>query len=66
MAAVSERYTEQEWSKLREAMGRVEEHMVATSPRVWNRLKGTDKPRLDESGDAPVSIFSARNRRDAQ
>ncbi|KTF35028.1 hypothetical protein [Xanthomonas vesicatoria] len=29
MAAVSERYTEQEWSKLREAMGRVEEAMVA-------------------------------------
>ncbi|CAD1789466.1 integrase [Xanthomonas arboricola pv. juglandis] len=65
MAAVSERYTEQEWSKLREAMGRVEEAMVAKSPRVWNRLKGTDKPRLDEANDPPVSIFAQRNQRTA-
>ncbi|MCE4352197.1 integrase, partial [Xanthomonas hortorum pv. cynarae] len=63
MAAVSERYTEQEWSKLREAMGRVEESMIATSPRVWNRLKGTDRPRLDEVNDEPVTIFATRNRR---
>ncbi|MEC3888870.1 integrase [Xanthomonas campestris] len=65
MAAVSERYTEQEWSKLREAMGRVEEAMVAKSPRVWNRLKGTDKPRLDEANDPPVTIFAQRNQRTA-
>ncbi len=65
MAAVSERYTEQEWSKLREAMGRVEEEMIAKSPRVWNRLKGTDKPRLDEVNDPPVSIFASRNQRTA-
>ncbi|KTF40812.1 hypothetical protein [Xanthomonas translucens] len=63
MAAVSERYTEQEWSKLREAMGRVEESMIAMSPRVWNRLKGTDRPRLDEVNDEPVTIFATRNRR---
>jgi integrase len=63
MASVSERYTEQEWSKLREAMGRVEESMIARSPRVWNRLKGTDMPRLDEVNDKPPSIFAARNRR---
>ncbi|WP_228735588.1 integrase [Xanthomonas euvesicatoria] len=63
MAAVSERYTEQEWSKLREAMGRVEESMIAMSPRVWNRLKGTDRPRLDEVNDEPVTIFAGRNSR---
>ncbi|MCT8356607.1 integrase [Xanthomonas citri] len=63
MAAVSERYTEQEWSKLREAMGRVEESMIAMSPRVWNRLKGTDRPRLDEVNDEPVAIFSPRVRK---
>lgn len=63
MAAVSERYTEQEWSKLREAMARVEESMIAMSPRVWNRLKGTDRPRLDEVNDEPATIFATRNRR---
>lgn len=63
MAAVSERYTEQEWSKLREAMGRVKESMIAMSPRVWNRLKGTDKPRPDEVNDEPATIFAPRNRR---
>ncbi|KQR18054.1 hypothetical protein [Xanthomonas sp. Leaf148] len=65
VAAVSGRYTEQEWSKLREAMARVEEAMVAKSPRVWNRLKGTDKPRLDEANDPPVTIFVQRNQRTA-
>ncbi|HBZ46106.1 MAG TPA: integrase [Stenotrophomonas sp.] len=65
MAAVSERYTEQEWSKLREAMGRVEESMIAMSPRVWNRIKGTDRPRLDEVNDEPATIFAPRNRRTA-
>ncbi len=65
MAAVSERYTEQEWSKLREAMARVEESMIARSPRVWNRLKGTDRVRLDEVNDEPVTIFATRNRRTA-
>jgi hypothetical protein len=39
----------------------VEELMVASSPRVWNRLKGVDKPRLDESRDEPVTIFAPRN-----
>lgn len=57
MAQVSERYTEQEWARLREAFASVEEDIIATSPRVWNRLKGADKPRLDEALDPPVTIF---------
>jgi len=55
-AAVSDIYTDQEWSALREAFALVEEDMIGTSPRVWNMLRGTDKPRLDEAGDEPVTI----------
>lgn len=55
-AAVSDIYTDQEWSTLREAFALVEEDMIGTSPRVWNMLRGTDKPRLDEAGDEPVTI----------
>lgn len=65
MAAVSQRYTEQEWSQLRAAFGEVEEAMIGRSPRVWNRLKGTDKPRLDEQHDPPVTIFLARQQTQA-
>lgn len=54
-ANVTERYTQQEWARLREAFGKVEETMIASSPRVWNRLKGTDKQILDESNDPPLS-----------
>lgn len=61
MSDVSLRYTDQEWKRLREAFSEVEELMVASSPRVWNRLKGVDKPRLDESRDEPVTIFAPRN-----
>lgn len=56
-------YTEQEWAVLREAIALVEEHMMASSPRVWNRWKGTDKPRLDEVNDPPATIFAARNQK---
>ncbi|MBV6807464.1 integrase arm-type DNA-binding domain-containing protein [Xanthomonas euvesicatoria] len=56
-------YTEQEWAVLREAFALVEEHMMASSPRVWNRWKGTDKPRLDEVNDPPATIFAARNQK---
>ena len=63
MSPVSERYTQQEWARLREAFGEVEEMMVARSPRVWNRLKGLDKPRLDEAGEEPVKLFAPRNRK---
>lgn len=61
MAEVSKLYTDQEWKRLREAFSEVEELMIASSPRVWNRLKGVDKPRLDESLDEPVTIFAPRN-----
>lgn len=63
MSPVSERYTQQEWARLRDAFGEVEEMMVARSPRVWNRLKGLDKPRLDEAGEEPVKLFAPRNRK---
>lgn len=51
MAPVSERYTQQEWGTLREAMEKVDEAIIATSPKVWNLLKGSDRPRLDEIND---------------
>lgn len=63
MSPVSERYTEQEWAKLRDAFGEVEEMMIARSPRVWNRLKGTDKPRMAEQRDKPATIFATRNQK---
>ena len=53
-------YNEQEWHRLREAFGKVEESMIATSPRVWNRLKGVDKQRLDDSNDSPIPVFKRR------
>lgn len=59
-ANVSLRYTQQEWEELRRAFGRVEEAMIATSPRVWNNLKDTDKPRLDESNDPAPTIFLSK------
>lgn len=64
-ASTDEIYTEQEWSELRRAFAEVEEHMMATSPRVWNRWKGTDKPRLDEANDPPAIIFAPRNQKTA-
>lgn len=60
MENVTRRYAEPEWIKLRDAYGAVEEAMIATSPRVWNRLKGIDKPRLDEVNDPPAEIFLNR------
>jgi hypothetical protein len=62
MAKVSEIYTEQEWGELRRAMATVEEAMIASSPRVWNRLKDTDKPRLDEVNDPAPEIFKAKKK----
>lgn len=55
-AAVTDLYNEQEWSELRNAMAAVEEDMIATSPRVWNLLKGPEKERLDEVRDDPVEL----------
>jgi hypothetical protein len=53
-------YTDQEWSDVRSALAQVEEAMIRTSPRVWNRLKGPDKPVLDEAGDPPVQLAWSR------
>ena len=67
MAKVSERYTEQEWPALREAMEKVDEAIIATSPRAWNILKGSDRPRLDERDDPAMTVpkYRARNGRSA-
>jgi len=64
MAKVSERYTEQEWPELREAMEKVDEAIIATSPRAWNILKGPDRPRLDEGGDPEMMVPKYRARND--
>lgn len=61
MAKVTERYSEQEWPRLQEAMAKAEELMIATSPRVWNILKGPDKPVLDEHRDPPLKLPSRRS-----
>ncbi|MHC1481032.1 site-specific integrase [Frateuria aurantia] len=53
-------YTEQEWNHLKDCLAQVEERMIATSPRVWNYLKGSDRPFLDEVNDPPIQIFKAK------
>ena len=63
MAKVSERYTEQEWPELREAMEKVDEAIIATSPRAWNMLKGSDRPRLDERDDPEMTVPKYRARK---
>jgi hypothetical protein len=62
MAKVSERYTEQEWPDLREAMEKVDEAIIATSPRAWNMLKASDRPRLDERDDPELTVPTYRAR----
>ncbi|MBC9081564.1 integrase family protein [Stenotrophomonas maltophilia] len=62
-ASVTDLYNEQEWGTLREAFAKVEEVMISTSPRVWNVLKGTDKPFLDESNDEAPTIHSGMRAR---
>ncbi|TAM06810.1 MAG: integrase [Rhodanobacter sp.] len=56
MAKVSERYSVAEWSTMQEAMEKIDESIIATSPRVWNILKNSDRPRLDEANDPEVVI----------
>ena len=60
MAAVTERYSQQEWPELQVAMEKVEEAMIRTSPRVWNILKGTDRPVLDEVHDKHLRLPTQR------
>lgn len=59
-ASATQLYNSQEWGRLRSAFAEVEEDMIAASPRVWNRLKGPDKPRFDEANDPPPTIFATR------
>ena len=49
-------YSDQEWSDVRAAMATVEDAMIRTSPRVWNRLRGPDRPEKDEANDPPVVL----------
>lgn len=56
MAKVSERYSVAEWSTMQEAMEKIDESIIATSPRVWNILKSSDRARLDEANDPEVVI----------
>lgn len=60
MAKVTERYSQQEWPELQEHMAKVEESIIATSPRVWNFLKGTDRAILDERHDPSLKLPSRR------
>lgn len=62
-ANVTDLYNEQEWGVLRDAFAKVEEVMISTSPRVWNILKGTDRPFLDEVNDAPPAVHSGQRGR---
>lgn len=55
-AAVTDLYNSQEWSDMREALNLIEEDMISTSPRVWNKLRGSDKLRMDELAD-PVVVL---------
>jgi len=60
MSPVTERYSQQDWTTLQAAMEKVEEAMVRTSPRVWNILKGVDRPVLDEVHDKPLQLSTRR------
>src|SRR5690606_24945281 len=62
MAKVTERYSQQEWPHLQEAMAKVEEALISTSPRARNILRGTDKQILDEQSDPPLNLPSRRSR----
>lgn len=55
-------YTDQQWADVRMAMATVEEAIIRSSPRAWNRLKGPDKPVLDEANDPPVQLAWTRRK----
>ena len=66
MAEVSERYSEAEWPEMREAMAKVDEAMIATSPATWNILReaGSEAyPRMDERDDRPLNVPKYRGRK---
>lgn len=56
MSYMSERYSQQEWPTLIEAMAKVEASIISTSPRVWNALKSPEMPAMDETNDPPLKL----------
>ena len=60
MAKVTERYSQQEWPELRKIMAVCEDEIIASSPRVWNILRGPDRPAMDEKDDPPLELPTYR------
>lgn len=60
MAKVTERYSQQEWPELRKIMAVCEDEIIGSSPRVWNMLRGPDRPAMDEKDDPPLELPTYR------
>ena len=60
MAKVSQRYSQQEWPELRQIMAVCEDAIISSSPRVWNMLRGPDRPAMDETDDPPLELPTIR------
>ena len=60
MSKVTERYAQQEWPELRKMMAICEDDIIGSSPRVWNMLRGPDRPAMDEKGDPPLVLPTYR------
>lgn len=60
MAKVTERYSQQEWPELRQIMTVCEDAIIGSSPRVWNMLRGPDRPAMDEKDDPPLELPTIR------
>ncbi len=60
MSKVTERYSQQEWPELRQIMGQCEDAIIGSSPRVWNMLRGPDRPMMDEQDDPPLALPTIR------
>lgn len=60
IAKVTERYSQQDWPELRRMMAVCEDEIIGSSPRVWNSLRGPDRPALDEKDDPPLELPTIR------
>lgn len=60
IAKVTERYSQQEWPELRRIMALCEDEIISSSPRVWNILRGPDRPAMDEKDDPPLELPTIR------
>lgn len=60
IAKVTERYSQQEWPELRRIMALCEDEIIGSSPRVWNILRGPDRPAMDEKDDPPLELPTIR------